>query len=182
MTTTPPSRFRCDIAVVGESLIDIVVAADGTRRERVGGGPATLARGLGRLGMATTLLTTFGADPHRPAIDHELSRCGVRVIQAGRPATRTSTTITHPTDPAPTPSTSGGNSPTPTSRRVLTCTSAPSPSCEHPAPRTWHDSSHASTRTRPSATTSLSGPRRWARGTPRSPESTRCSPAATSSS
>nr|WP_271209406.1 PfkB family carbohydrate kinase [Rhodococcus wratislaviensis]GLK33939.1 fructokinase [Rhodococcus wratislaviensis] len=95
MTTTPTSRVRCDVAVVGESLIDIVVAADGTRRECVGGGPATLARGLGRLGMATTLLTTFGADPHGRAIDQELSRCGVRVIQAGRPAARTSTTITH---------------------------------------------------------------------------------------
>ncbi|MDT2009950.1 hypothetical protein FXW78_51270 [Rhodococcus opacus] len=125
MTTPPTSPFRCDIAVVGESLIDTVVAADGTRRERVGGGPAGLARGLGRLGIATTLLTTFGTDPHGRAIDHELTRCGVRVIQAGHPATRTSTTITGPTDPAQTPSTSAGNSPTPTSRPVLTCTSAP---------------------------------------------------------
>ncbi|RZL77414.1 MAG: carbohydrate kinase [Rhodococcus sp. (in: high G+C Gram-positive bacteria)] len=99
MTTTPTSRSRCDIAVVGESLIDTVVAADGTRRERVGGGPATLARGLGRLGMDTTLLTTFGADRHGRAIDHELTRCGVRVIQAGRPAARTSTTITDPDRP-----------------------------------------------------------------------------------
>ncbi|MGW5153525.1 hypothetical protein [Rhodococcus koreensis] len=176
MTTTPTSPFHCDIAVVGEALIDIVVAADGTRRERVGGGPATLAKGLGRLGMATTLMTTFGAAPNGRAIDHELTRCGVRVIQAGHPAARTSTTITgldRPGADTPTPSTSAGNSPTPTSRRVLTCTSAPSPSCEHPAPRTWHDSPHASIRTRPSATTSRPGPRRWARGTPRSPASTR---------
>lgn len=39
-------------------------------------------------------LTTFGTDPHGGAIDHERTRCGVRVIRAGHPAARTCTTIT----------------------------------------------------------------------------------------
>ncbi|MFD7011470.1 PfkB family carbohydrate kinase [Rhodococcus jostii] len=94
--TATTSTARCDIVVVGESLIDITIGADGTRRERVGGSPALLARGLGRLGMATTLLTTFGADPHGRTIDHELTRCGIRVVQAGHRATPTSTVTAHP--------------------------------------------------------------------------------------
>jgi fructokinase len=101
MTTT--STARCDIAVVGESLIDITLNADGNCRERVGGSPAALAWSLGRLGIATTLLTTFGADPHGRTINHELTRCGVRIVQAGHRATRTSTVTAHPDRPgAPT--------------------------------------------------------------------------------
>ncbi|QSE87346.1 carbohydrate kinase (plasmid) [Rhodococcus pseudokoreensis] len=101
MTTT--STARRDIAVVGESLIDITLNADGNCRERVGGNPAALARSLGRLGIVTTLLTTFGADPHGRTINHELTRCGVRIVQAGHRATRTSTVTAHPDRPgAPT--------------------------------------------------------------------------------
>ncbi|MFE5708931.1 PfkB family carbohydrate kinase [Rhodococcus koreensis] len=51
------------------------------------------------LGLEETRLTTFGTNPHGGAIDHELTRCGVRVIQAGHPAARTSTTTTGPGRP-----------------------------------------------------------------------------------
>lgn len=97
-TTTTTSTARCDIAVVGESLIDITIGGDCTR-ERVGGSPALLARSLRRLGIATTLLTTFGADRHGRALHDELTRCGVRVVQAGHPAARTSTVTAHPDRP-----------------------------------------------------------------------------------
>ncbi|GGF99787.1 fructokinase [Rhodococcoides trifolii] len=92
MPATPSTRH--DVAVLGEALVDILVTADGTRRERVGGRPTTVARGLGRLGTATTLITMFGDDPHGRAIDHELARCGVRVVQAGDRTVGTSTTMT----------------------------------------------------------------------------------------
>nr|WP_271209255.1 PfkB family carbohydrate kinase [Rhodococcus wratislaviensis]GLK33747.1 hypothetical protein GCM10017611_05900 [Rhodococcus wratislaviensis] len=46
--------------------------------------------------LGETRPSTFGTDPHGEALDHELTRCGVRVIQAGHPAARTSTTITGP--------------------------------------------------------------------------------------
>ncbi|RYE39816.1 MAG: hypothetical protein EOP24_43085 [Hyphomicrobiales bacterium] len=42
--------------------------------------------------LGETQLTTFGTNPHGGAIDHELTRCGVRVIHPGHPAARTSTT------------------------------------------------------------------------------------------
>ena len=44
--------------------------------------------------VVQTRLTTFRTDPHGGAIDHELMRCGVRVVQAGHPAGRTCATVT----------------------------------------------------------------------------------------
>lgn len=52
------------------------------------------ARNASLVVLGETRLTTFGTDPHGGAIDHVPMRCGVRVIQAGHPAGRTSTTIT----------------------------------------------------------------------------------------
>lgn len=86
MTTPPVKSVRSGITVVGEALIDIVIDADGTRSESIGGRQATVARGLGRLGMPITLLTNFGDDQQGRAIDHELTRCGVRVVRPGLPA------------------------------------------------------------------------------------------------
>ena len=49
--------------VVGESLIDIVVPADGgTRENAVGGSCLNVAVGLARLDVPTTLVTRIGED------------------------------------------------------------------------------------------------------------------------
>ncbi|WP_432491534.1 carbohydrate kinase family protein [Kineococcus gypseus] len=50
--------------VVGESLVDVVRAADGSTAEHPGGSPLNAAYGLGRLGHEVTLLTRLGDDEH----------------------------------------------------------------------------------------------------------------------
>ena len=50
--------------VIGESLVDVVVGADGTRSEHVGGSPLNVAVGLARLDHRVTLATHFGRDAH----------------------------------------------------------------------------------------------------------------------
>ena len=80
--------------VVGEALIDVIVGADGTTREHVGGSPANVAFGLGRLGDAVTLLTRVGADERGARIVNHLEAAGVEVIAAegvDRTATATAT-------------------------------------------------------------------------------------------
>jgi len=58
--------------VIGESLVDIVVPADGrTPRDAVGGSCLNVAVGLSRLGVPTTLVTRIGEDEHgRMILDH----------------------------------------------------------------------------------------------------------------
>lgn len=53
---------------VGEALTDIVVTADGERREYPGGSPLNVAVALGRLGHESHLLTCIGADERGRAI------------------------------------------------------------------------------------------------------------------
>lgn len=62
---------------VGESLTDIVVAADGTRREFPGGSPLNVAVALGRLGHESHLLTRIGDDPRGRAIRDHLEASSV---------------------------------------------------------------------------------------------------------
>ncbi|MBJ8348871.1 carbohydrate kinase [Antrihabitans sp. YC2-6] len=81
------------VLVVGEALIDIVRYADGTSTEYVGGSPANLAKGLGRLEIETTLLTSFGDDARGRAIEEVLRASGVRVVQAGPAGVDTSTAM-----------------------------------------------------------------------------------------
>jgi len=75
--------------VLGESLIDRV-SADGSISEHVGGSPANVALGLGRLGYPVTLLTRFGSDRSGDLIQAHLQD-EVEIVQGGMPDTPTST-------------------------------------------------------------------------------------------
>lgn len=88
----PASGF--DVVVAGEALVDIVVSPRGTL-EHPGGSPANVAYGLGRLGVATGLLTSIGDDHHAACIEGHLSSAGVSLLpgssRPGRTATATAT-------------------------------------------------------------------------------------------
>ena len=73
------STTRLDVLVIGEALVDIVVSAHGTL-EHPGGSPANVAYGLGRLGAATTLMTSISDDRHGRAIRDHLSSADVRLV------------------------------------------------------------------------------------------------------
>lgn len=77
--------------VVGEALVDIVGAPDGTVREHVGGSPANVAIGLGRLGHDVELATSFGRDERGDRVRAHLERDGVRLVAGSDSAARTST-------------------------------------------------------------------------------------------
>jgi len=51
------------IVVAGESLVDLVVRADGNVTATPGGGPYNVARALGRLGLAASFLGRISTDP-----------------------------------------------------------------------------------------------------------------------
>jgi len=74
------------ILVIGEALIDIV---DG--EEVVGGSPANVALGLGRLGEHPDLLTAVAHDPHGERIRKHLEAAGVHVLPESFSLERTST-------------------------------------------------------------------------------------------
>lgn len=74
------------ILVVGEALIDIV---DGV--EMVGGSPANVALGLGRLGAEVELLTALARDERGARIARHLSESGVTVRPESYVLERTST-------------------------------------------------------------------------------------------
>lgn len=60
-----------EILVIGEALIDIIQIEGRAPEERVGGSPANVALGLGRLGARVGLLTQVGRDRRGEAIaDH----------------------------------------------------------------------------------------------------------------
>lgn len=67
------------VLVVGEALIDVVTAADGTSQEFVGGSPANVALGLGRLGIPVRFHTALGADERAARITRHLASSGVAV-------------------------------------------------------------------------------------------------------
>lgn len=56
------------VLVVGEALVDVLCGPSGTRR-RAGGSCANVAVGLARLGISTTLLTTYGRDADGELLD-----------------------------------------------------------------------------------------------------------------
>jgi fructokinase len=66
------------VLVVGESLVDIV-RRDGDDAVHPGGSPLNVAVGLRRLGVPTTLHSSFGADPHGVAIARHLEASGVTI-------------------------------------------------------------------------------------------------------
>lgn len=85
---------RPPFVVVGESLVDVVVAHDGTVSEAVGGSPMNVAVGLARLDVPSLLLTRIGDDAHGRAVAEHLTASGVRlaessVVAGGRTSTAT---------------------------------------------------------------------------------------------
>lgn len=81
-----------DVLVVGEALVDIVERA-GQRHEHVGGSPANVALGLGRLGISVELLTQVAADDRGRTVIEHLSESGVRVRSESIRAGETSTAL-----------------------------------------------------------------------------------------
>lgn len=73
------------ILVVGESVIDIVEAPDGTRTPHPGGSPANVAVGLGRLGLDVSLVTQLGNDAHGDLMRRHFAESGVTLL--GDPTT-----------------------------------------------------------------------------------------------
>jgi fructokinase len=82
-----------DVLVIGESLIDVVRAADGTTTEHVGGSAANVAVALSRLGRSVRFATSFADDPHGRMVAEHLERAGVRLTNDPHSIARTSTAI-----------------------------------------------------------------------------------------
>lgn len=79
------------ILIAGEALTDIVVDADGGRREHPGGSPLNVAVALARLGHDAHLLTAIGEDERGAAIRAHVEHSGVHLtpgaVQTGRTST-----------------------------------------------------------------------------------------------
>ncbi|MDQ1082472.1 MULTISPECIES: carbohydrate kinase [Microbacterium] len=80
-----------DALVIGEALMDITRTPLGGDAEHVGGSPANVALGLGRLGRSVALLTQLGDDDRGDRIRGHLGASGVQVV--GAPADHTSTAV-----------------------------------------------------------------------------------------
>jgi fructokinase len=66
--------------VVGESLVDVVTAVDGSTAQYPGGSPANVAVGLGRLGLPVQLLTGLGDDEHGALLREHLAASSVELL------------------------------------------------------------------------------------------------------
>ncbi len=81
------------VLVVGESLVDIVRAADGTETEYAGGSAANVAVALARLGLLVRFATSFADDEHGHLIADHLARSGVALATDPGAIPRTSTAV-----------------------------------------------------------------------------------------
>jgi len=88
-----PEPVAGSVLVVGESLVDVVLAADGTRVAHAGGSPANVAVALSRLGIPVELATALGADDFGGLLRRHFAAAGVRLV--GEPLTlpRTSSAV-----------------------------------------------------------------------------------------
>lgn len=89
LTSQAESDETPSVLVVGEALVDIV-DAEGQVTSHVGGSPANVAIGLGRLGRSVTLLTQIGDDPSGEQIRAHLAESHV-ILSASAASRRTST-------------------------------------------------------------------------------------------
>ena len=81
--------------VVGESLVDVVTAEDGTTLSRApGGSPMNVAVALARLNVPVSLITSVGADYDGDLIRWHLEASGVHLITVGS-ARHTSSAVAH---------------------------------------------------------------------------------------
>ena len=81
------------IVVAGESLIDLVAAADGSERATLGGGPFNVARGIARLGRQVAFVGRLSSDPHGRGLRAALVADGVDLTWA--PETDDPTLLAH---------------------------------------------------------------------------------------
>lgn len=81
--------------VVGEALVDIVERPDGSASDHVGGSPANVAVGLGRLGHEVVLATSLGDDDRGDRVRSHLTAAGVQLFPGTRVPQRTSTAVAH---------------------------------------------------------------------------------------
>lgn len=88
MTTQPAAQTP--VLVVGEALIDVVARGE-DRTEHVGGSPANVAIGVGRLGHPTALVTLTGTDARGERIRETVEASGVFLAPGSDRAERTST-------------------------------------------------------------------------------------------
>lgn len=73
------------LAVIGESLIDVIVEPSGTRTVRPGGSPMNVAIGAARLGIESKLITAIGNDAYGALLREHIVREGVALVNRGRP-------------------------------------------------------------------------------------------------
>lgn len=89
--TGSPDRVEGTVLVIGESLIDAVERAGQVEVvEHVGGSPANVAWGLGRLGHQVELATWFGTDARGERIARRCRRMWVRLTPGSDRAEATS--------------------------------------------------------------------------------------------
>jgi fructokinase len=72
------------ISVVGEALVDLVVAADGSIAATSGGAPFNVARACARLGMPVSLVAAVSGDRFGRRLTADLTSDGVRTDQIQR--------------------------------------------------------------------------------------------------
>ena len=88
------TRRAIAVTAIGESLVDIVVPADGGERvEHPGGSPMNVALGLARLNRTVDLVTHVGSDARGSAIIRHLEKAGV-TLAAGSIRDEPSSTAT----------------------------------------------------------------------------------------
>lgn len=95
MNSTPPPGPAGRSLVVGEALVDVVHRPDGSVEEHVGGSPANVALGLGRLGRRSDLLTWIGPDAYGELIRKHLAASGVTVLAGSTAPDRTPVATAH---------------------------------------------------------------------------------------
>ncbi|NKG19936.1 carbohydrate kinase family protein [Paeniglutamicibacter terrestris] len=92
LPSTDPSASIPEVIVIGEALTDIVVSPTGTVGHP-GGSPMNVAYGLGRLGVATALLTSIGDDERGLAIENHLGGVGVGLLSGSKTPGKTSSAV-----------------------------------------------------------------------------------------
>jgi fructokinase len=88
-----PGGGRTVILVAGESLIDLILGAQGTLHASPGGGPFNAARTIARLGQPTRFLGRFSADPFGQLLIEKLAKDQVELVLPDRVAEPTALAI-----------------------------------------------------------------------------------------
>jgi fructokinase len=81
------------VLVAGESLVDVLTAADGTRTELPGGSPANVAVALARLGARVRLLTAYAEDRLGAVVEAYVGEPGVELAADPHVIERTSSAL-----------------------------------------------------------------------------------------